>query len=1098
MEEKELLEIIEEAAEDGRTELNLSDEKIKSLPAEIGQLTNLKELSLSGNQLTSVPKELGKLTNLRGLDLDFNQIESLPDEIGNLAKLNILKLHDNELDKLPESICDLTGITELSIGLNKLDSLPRKIGNLKNITRLYIGGNKLGLIPTEIWGLVNIIVLQIWDNELSYLPPEIEQLNKLEILNISENKITSFPKQLYRLTNLTTLIMSDNQLTNVPKEIGQLANLTELFLGGNQLTSVPKELGQLTNLTRLYMQRNELTDIPKELGQLTNLTRLGLEGNQLTSVPKELGKLKNLEVLELYGNPLESPPPEVVKQGTKAILAYLRELEKGEKERYEAKLLILGDGSEGKTCVSRALRGLPFKKNIRTEGVEVVQWKLENIKFTGDKEKEITLNIWDFEGQEINHQSHQFFLTGKSLYLLVINGRRQFKAERAEYWLDTIRARAPESRVILVASECENTTPSWPLDKLKQEYGDLLKGERWYFAVGCETRKGIDELSEEIKGAAADMEQMGRGWPETYQNAENTIEVMREKDARVSRDKLYEIFEKSGIDKDGFENAAEQMETLGLITQFRDSLELGDFVVLNPQWLTKGISLVMEDKKLDTDKGEITQEKMKEIWDEGYSGLYPTLHSCMKEFELLYDMEDMAGCLVPLRFGDVRPEIPWSEIPGAKERRIEYKLNIHPPKGIMSRFIVKTHHMIAKTEQLPKGVYWDKGVFLRTGEGEYRSEALCEFIEEDRTIRINVRAAFPQNMVEQLHGFARAVFNFFEGLEPERSYGCMKFEKDKEDECEGAHAERRILFALSRSTEIDCDRGWHVVDPKRLVFGFSSFGEKVVKMKELKEALDKKPEWAKGLAGDVMSSLVWIDKIYNEVVGIRRGQKELPAKFRQEVDLKLRDHIRLMNEMLDNREYNSAPAVVSIEAVDGSKFNPKTWFENDYVLRPFCEWEGGVHTIDFSVPFKMAKEWWVKTAPKLSLAVKVLSAGVQMACAGLPLLVKPEIFEAVEKHVEFMKELAGHLEFESGAEMEISAEGGQTVKGIEGRGKIRDLRQWGGEDEKRIVRMQLAELFSEIAPENYKARQWGELRRIKMPDNTYRWLCEEHAEKYRK
>jgi len=1052
MEEKELLEIIEEAARDGRKQLDLRDKGIKSLPVEIGRLRNLKKLYLSENQLTSVPKELGQLTNIKELYLDGNQLKGVPKELGQLTNMTKLSLDGNQLTSVPKELCKLTNLTRLSLYGNKLTSVPKELCKLTNLTRLYL----------------------------------------------HHNRMTSVPKELCQLTNLAMLYLHRNRMTSVPKELCQLTNLTTLLLSTNKLTNVQKELVQLKNLTTLYLHNNRMTSVPKELGQLTNLERLYLSGNKLTSVPKELGKLTNLKMLRLEGNPLESPPPEVVKQGTKAILAYLRELEKGEKERYEAKLLILGDGSEGKTCISRALRGLPFQKNVRTEGVEVVQWKFENKKFDGDKEKEITLNMWDFEGQEINHQSHQFFLTGKSMYLLVINGRRQFKPERAEYWLDTIRARAPESRVILVASECENTTPSWPLDRLKQEYGDLLQGERWYFAVGCETSKGIEELSEEIKGAAADMEQMGRGWPETYQNAEKTIEVMREEDARVSRDKLCEIFEKSGIDKDGFENAAEQMETLGLITQFRDSLELEEFVVLNPQWLTKGISLVMEDKKLDKDKGEITQERMKEIWDEGYGGLYPTLHSCMKEFELLYDMEDMAGCLVPLRFGDVRPEIPWSEIPGAKERRIEYKLNIHPPKGIMSRFIVKTHHMIAKTEKLPKGVYWDKGVFLRTGEGEYRSEALCEFIEKDRTIRINVRAAFPQNMVEQLHGFARAVFNFFEGLEPERSYGCMKFEEDKEDECEGTHAERRILFALSRSTEIDCDRGWHVVDPKRLVFGFSSFGERVVKMKELKEALDKKPEWAKGLAGDVMSSLVWIDKVYSKVVEIQKQQRELPAEIRQEVDLKLRDHIRLMNDMLDNREFNSAPAVVSIEVVDGSKFNPKNWFENDYVLRPFCEREGGAHPIDFSVPFKMTKEWWVKTAPKLSLAVKVLSAGVQMACAGLPLLVKPEIFEAVEKHVEFMKELAGHLELEGGAEMEISAEGGRTVKDIEGRGKIRDLRQWSGEDEKRIVRMQLAELFSEIAPKNYKARQWGELRRVRMPDNTYRWLCEEHAEKYRK
>ncbi len=777
MEEKELLKIIEEAARDGRAELDLTNKKIKSLPVEIGRLTNLTKLFLHNNQLTSVPKELGRLTNL----------------------------------------------TVLSLFKNKLTMLPVEIANLRNIETLFVDSNQFSCLPESIEYLNRIERFSVDAEHVTTLVKKIEKFPKMKCLYLDQQRLVSLPVELYQLTNLIQLFLQKNQLRSVPKELGQLTNLRWLDLSGNQLTSVPKELGQLTNLTTLRMSENQLTSVPKESGQLKNLEQLYLDKNQLTSVPKELCQLTNLTMLHLEGNPLQSPPLEVVEQGTKAVLAYLRELEKGEKERYEAKLLILGDGKEGKTCVSRALRGLPFKENIRTEGVEVVKWKFENLKFPGDKEKEIKLNIWDFEGQEINHQSHQFFLTGKSLYLLVINGRKKFKSERAEYWLDTIRARAPQSRVILVASECENTTPSWPLDKLKQEYGDLLQGERWYFAVGCETSKGIEELSNEIKKAAADMEQMGKGWPTTYQSAEKAIEIIRDKDARVGRDKLYEIFENSGINKDGFESAAEQMETLGLITQFRDSLELEGFVVLNPQWLTKGVSLVMEDGKLDKDKGEITHERMKEIWEEGYSGLYPTLHSCMKEFELLYDMEDMPGCLVPLRFGDVRPEIPWSEIPGAKERRIEYKINIHPPKGIMSRFIVKTHHMIAKTEQLPKGIYWDKGVFLRTGDGEYRSEALCEFIEEDRTIRMNVRAAFPQNMVEQLHGFARAVFNFFEGLEPERSYGCMKFEEAKEDECEGAHAEKRILFALSRDRTLDCERGWHEVDPKRLVYGFSSF-----------------------------------------------------------------------------------------------------------------------------------------------------------------------------------------------------------------------------------------------------------------------------------
>jgi Leucine-rich repeat (LRR) protein/GTPase SAR1 family protein len=1075
MTEKEVLEIIEKAARDGWTDLDLSEKWIRSLPAEIGKLTNLTGLNLYRNQLTSVPAELWRLTNLTVLDLGGNQLTSIPAELGKL-----------------------TNLTNLYMSENQLTSVPAELGKLANLTELYLHENQLTSIPAELWKLTKLKELSLYDNQLTSVPAELGKLTNLTDLDLGVNILTSVPVGLGKLTNLTRLDLGVNQLTNVPAELGKLTNLREFGLYDNQLTSVPAELGKLTNLVLLYLYGNRLTSVPAELSKLTNLTAFDLSGNKLTNLPAELGKLTKLETLELSGNPLESPLPEVLWHGSKALLAYLWELAKGKKERYEAKLLLLGDGGEGKTCVSRALRKLRFKKQVRTEGVEVVQWKFENPKFVGEKEKEITLNIWDFEGQEINHQSHQFFLTEKSLYLLVINGRRKFRMERAEYWLDTIRARAPESRVILVASECEKTTPSWPLDKLKANYGDLLVGENWYFAVGCEDGKGIDNLATEIKSAAADMKVMGMDWPESYQKAEERIRKRAKTDAKISRVELYKIFRERGVSEDGFENAASQMATLGIITQFQDSPELEDFVVLNPQWLTKAISLVMEDKQLEEDRGEITHERMSGIWEKDYRGLYPVFHNCMKEFELCYDMEDAAGCLVPLRFGSEVPEIPWSNICQAKERRVEYKLGIQPPMGIMSRFIVKTHYMIAKTEDMPKGVYWHNGVFLRTGEGEYRSEALCEFDHDEKTLRIQVRAAFPQNMIEQLHGFAKAVFEFFEGLKPERNYGCMKFEEVEEKECEGAHPERRILFALSRNNDIDCAKGWHVVDPKLLVFGFSSFGEEAVTVEELREELAKRPEWAEELIVDVRSSVAGIDKTYDEVVRIRLRQEELPAEFGQQVELKLRNYLGLLNEMLDNRDFNSAPAVVSIVPVDGSGFNPKNWFSKEHVLTPYCEYESGVHKVDFSVKFKKPREWWEKTAPWLAFGVKVLSAGIKIACAGLPLAVDEKSFKAMKNEVGFMKELAGHLELEGGADSDISEERYKAVFAHKGITRLRDLRMLEERDTKQIVRIQLAKLFEEIAPKNYKARQWGELRRVRMADNTYRWLCAAHAEEYKR
>ena len=49
MDEKELLEIIEKAARDGRKELDLSWEIIKSVPTEIKKLKNLTKLDMCGN-----------------------------------------------------------------------------------------------------------------------------------------------------------------------------------------------------------------------------------------------------------------------------------------------------------------------------------------------------------------------------------------------------------------------------------------------------------------------------------------------------------------------------------------------------------------------------------------------------------------------------------------------------------------------------------------------------------------------------------------------------------------------------------------------------------------------------------------------------------------------------------------------------------------------------------------------------------------------------------------------------------------------------------------------------------------------------------------
>jgi hypothetical protein len=61
--------------------LAVSDNRLSSLPPEIGSLINLQGLGLSGNQLSSLPPEIGNLTNLQGLGMGGNPLEFPPPEV---------------------------------------------------------------------------------------------------------------------------------------------------------------------------------------------------------------------------------------------------------------------------------------------------------------------------------------------------------------------------------------------------------------------------------------------------------------------------------------------------------------------------------------------------------------------------------------------------------------------------------------------------------------------------------------------------------------------------------------------------------------------------------------------------------------------------------------------------------------------------------------------------------------------------------------------------------------------------------------------------------------------------------------------------------
>ena len=68
------------------------------------------------------------------------------------------------------------------------------------------------------------------------------------------------------------------------------------------------------------------------------------------------------------------------------------------------------------------------------------------------------VHVWDFGGQEIMHATHQFFLTERSLYLVVLSGREGNEDADAEYWLKLVESFGGESPVFVVLNKIERTS----------------------------------------------------------------------------------------------------------------------------------------------------------------------------------------------------------------------------------------------------------------------------------------------------------------------------------------------------------------------------------------------------------------------------------------------------------------------------------------------------------------------------------------------------------------------------------------------------------------------------------------------------------------
>ncbi len=430
--------------------------------------------------------------------------------------------------------------------------------------------------------------------QLIAVPDWVGNLTALTALDLGGNQLAAVPESLGNLTALTRLDLGGgNQLTAVPELLGNLTALTTLHLYGNQLAGVPESLGNLTALTELDLSGNQLTVVPESLGNLTALTELDLSENQLAAVPESLANLLERALqLRLGGNPLDDPLPELAaERGPAELATYLRSLHDA-KPQYEAKMVLIGEGNVGKTSLVAALKGKKFVEGRpTTHGIEISPLTVRHPTLNTD----MTVRAWDFGGQEVYRVSHQFFLTRRALYLVVWNARQGQEHDEMEGWLRRIRLRVgPDAQALVVATHCAERLPELDYPDLQQMFPGMLPSTS--FEVDCSTGQGIGGLTGAISQRAAQLPQMGQLISRRWAAAREDILTRAAAESQIPYEQFAGICQRHGLTEPETSTLAKLMHDLGLVIYYADDEGLKDIVVLNPEWLTKAISYVLNDE----------------------------------------------------------------------------------------------------------------------------------------------------------------------------------------------------------------------------------------------------------------------------------------------------------------------------------------------------------------------------------------------------------------------------------------------------------------------------------------------------------------------
>lgn len=646
----------------------------------IKHLIQIRELDLGWNRITDF-SGVKNLSHLRKLSLGWNNSEDIS-AIKNLTSLKILHLNDMGINDI-SSLKGLTKLQELKLGGNPSIEDISTLKNLKELKELDLHGNNVSDISV------------------------LRHLKKVQVLNLLGNKVTSL-SVFQHLRSLKELRLSHNNLSNI-SGLQYVPQLQFLQLSGMDITDI-SVLENLPRLRELDLSSNKITNIKALLPLIRKGLKVSLKEND------------TYKKINLYDNPLQHPPIEVIMQGNKAIINYFEVLESDEEVIvYEAKLLVIGEAGVGKTTFAHKLinseADMPDEIEDTTKGINVLPYVFEG---HGPHPNFLT-NIWDFGGQAIYHSTHQFFLSKRSLYVLLLDGRIE---ENPHYWLQAQDLLGGESPLIMVMNKKGSIRQQPSLTELRQYY----KNFRDFKELNLKNDKNtIQILRSNIEHYLRHLPQFEKGerLPGKWVSIRRRLQASEEN--YIPLKEYRKLCREEGIigsRKQDF--LSDYLHDLGAMLHFIDEPLLKKIVILKPQWATEAVYKVLDHTKAQKRIGHFEKKDLDRVWTGlEYADVFDELLALMEKFELCYQVPNTQTFIVPQLLPEDKPPYVWTD---HEQLQLQYRYDFLP-KGIVTRVIVRLHRLIKEQETV-----WKRGAVFHKG-----SNTKAEVIEHFRDKKIHIK-----------------------------------------------------------------------------------------------------------------------------------------------------------------------------------------------------------------------------------------------------------------------------------------------------------------------------------------------------------------------